>query len=424
MRRSLLLPLILLAACGGDKAASGSGGGVVEAKVRDSSGISIREYPKSSWDAAKQFALSAKPLMAVGGEEGDTTIDLSAGIMGASSASVGRLLPDGRIVVVAGQPPQMMVIDTNGKKSGIIGRAGEGPGEYRLVTQMLQLGSDTLLAFDMMRRKGILFGLDGSSRGERDFPTVGSLPIAPTILGVLNDGTTIHRGDGLSPKPEAGGDPNSYQLPLPIVALIPGGARYDTLFMVKGIEMYSSTISAGGQTAAIPRQIGFGKVPQLAVGPEAIWFTPSDKFEIHRRSTGGALLDVIRLDLPTREVTDADKAEFKRVLTEALGRVRSMAPAEIIDGEIKKLDETKFAKHFPAVGQMQVDPTGALWANIGSSPLDSTTTWAIFDPTGALQGRVTLPKGGLFAVGTDRLVIRREDPATGLVRLEVWGFTR
>ena len=70
-----------------------------------------------------------------------------------------------------------------------------------------------------------------------------------------------------------------------------------------------------------------------------------------------------------------------------------MAPPEIIDAEIKKLDETKFAKHFPAVGQMQVDPTGALWANLGGSPLDSTTTWAIFDPTGALQGRVTLPKG-------------------------------
>ena len=422
MRRSLLLPLILLAACGGDKAAPG--GGIVEAKVRDSSGIAIREYPASSWEAAKQFTLSAKPLMAVGGEEGDTTIDLSAGIMGASSASVGRLLPDGRIVVVAGQPPQMMVIDTTGKKSGVIGRAGEGPGEYRLVTQLLQIGSDTLLAFDMLRRKGILLGLDGSSRGERDFPTVGSLPIPPTILGVLNDGTTIHRGDALDPRPQAGGDPNSYQLPLPIVALVAGGARYDTLFMVPGIEMYSSTFSAGGQNTAIPRQIGFGKVPQLAVGPEAIWFTPSDKFEVHRRSTGGALLEVIRIDLPTREVTDADKAEYKRVLTEALTRLKTMVPPAIISGEIKKLDETKFATRFPALGQLLVDPTGALWANISGSPLDSTTTWAVFDATGSLQGRVTLPKGGLFAVGKDRLVVRREDPATGLVRLEVWGFTR
>lgn len=421
MRKHLLLPLILLGACGGDKAAEG---GVVEATVRDSSGISIREYPKSAWEAVKPFTLSAKPLMAVGGEEGDTTIDLSAGIMGASSASVGRLLPDGRIVVVAGQPPQMMVIDTTGKKSGTIGRSGEGPGEYRLVTQVLQLGSDTLLAFDMMRRKGILFGLDGSSRGERDFPTVGSLPIAPTILGVLNDGTTIHRGDALDPRPQEGGDPNSYQLPLPIVALVPDGVRYDTLFMVKGIEMYSSTITAGGQTAAIPRQIGFGKVPLIAVGPEAIWFTPSDRFELHRRSTGGALIDIVRVDLPTREVTEADKSEFKRVLGEALTRIKSMAPAEIIDGEIKRLDETKFATHFPAIGQLQVDPTGAVWANLGGSPLDSTTTWAVFDATGSLQGRVTLPKGGLFAVGKDRLVVRREDPATGLVRLEVWGFTR
>ncbi|MEI2721776.1 MAG: hypothetical protein V9E87_16950 [Gemmatimonadales bacterium] len=165
-------------------------------------------------------------------------------------------------------------------------------------------------------------------------------------------------------------------------------------------------------------------MPQLAVGPEAIWFTPSDKFEVHRRSTGGALLEVIRIDLPTREVTDADKAEYKRVLTEALTRLKTMVPPAIISGEIKKLDETKFATRFPALGQLLVDPTGALWANISGSPLDSTTTWAVFDATGSLQGRVTLPKGGLFAVGKDRLVVRREDPATGLVRLEVWGFTR
>jgi len=68
-------------------------------------------------------------------------------------------------------------------------------------------------------------------------------------MGVLNDGTSIHRMDGFDPTPPAGGDKDSYQLPLPIVALIPGGARYDTLFVTKGVEMYSSTMTFQGETA-------------------------------------------------------------------------------------------------------------------------------------------------------------------------------
>ena len=417
-----LIALALLAACGGDGA--GSAAGAAKAAVRDSSGVAIWEYSAAGWAAAPELKLSAQPLTTVGGEEGDTTMDLSAGIVGASAASVGRLLPDGRIVLVAGQPAQILMVDTTGKKSGTIGRPGEGPGEYRMVTQLHLMRGDTLVAYDVMRRKGILFGLDGSSRGERDFPTAGRLPIAPTIIGILNDGTSIHRMDGFDPAPPSGGDANSYQLPLPIVALVPGGMRYDTLFVSKGIEMYSSTMSFQGQTATIPRAVAFGKVPLVVVGSDAIWFTPADRFELHRHGTGGALLQVIRVEMPQRPVASSDQEEFKRVMREALTRLKSMAPPALIDAEIKKVDETHFAAHLPAIGQLMTDPTGAVWANVGGSPLDSTTTWGVFGSDGALQGRVTLPKGTLFAAGKDRVVVRREDPETGLIRLEVWGITR
>jgi hypothetical protein len=230
--------------------------------------------------------------------------------------------------------------------------------------------------------------------------------------------------DGFDAAPPAGGDKDSYQLPLPIVALIPGGARYDTLFITKGMEMYASTITFQGETAAIPRQIGFGAIPLVTVGRDAIWMTPANTFELHRRSSGGALMQVIRVALPQRPVTPADQEEFKRVFKDALERLKSMAPPALIDAEIKKLDETRFAQTLPAVAQLLVAADGALWANVGGSPLDSTTTWGVFGTDGALQGRVTLPKGTLFAIGTDRVVIRREDPETGLIRLEVWGITR
>ncbi len=135
-------------------------------------------------------------------------------------------------------------------------------------------------------------------------------------------------------------------------------------------------------------------------------------------------MQIVRVALPPRAVTPADQEEYKRVFKDALERLKSMAPPALIDAEIKKLDDTRFAKTLPAVAQLLVAADGTVWANVGGSPIDTTTTWGVFGTDGELKGRVTLPKGTVFAVGTDRVIVRREDPETGLIRLEVWGLTR
>jgi hypothetical protein len=56
--------------------------------------------------------------------------------------------------------------------------------------------------------------------------------------------------------------------------------------------------------------------------------------------------------------------------------------------------------------------------------IDSSATWAVFDAEGSLLGKVVVPAGMLYAASDDRIVIRREDDETGLVRLEVWGLQR
>lgn len=417
-----LLTLALLGACHGQTAAFTSLETGV--KITDSSEVALWDYSQAAWDAAPQMVRSAAPLLTIGGEAGDPSIDLSAKIVGAPSAAIGRLLPDGRLAILLGQPARVLLIDSLGRESAAIGRSGEGPGEYRMPTQVLLVGSDTLLVLDLVRRKGVLFGLDGSPRGERNFPVVGELPSPPPLIGAFSDGTTIHRIDGNDPTPPSDGDRLSYQLPLPIVALSPGKDRYDTLFVTRGNEMYTSTTELQGEMIPIPRLIGYGVTPLVAVGLRAIWMAPANAFELRRHTAQGALMQIIRVALPRRRVTPSDQEEFKRLSRGALEQLSSVAPPAWLQAEIKKLDETRFAPVFPAVGQLVVANDGTIWASVGGSPLDTTTTWGIFATNGTLQGRATLPNGTLFAVDRERAIVRREDPQTGLLRLEVWGLTR
>jgi hypothetical protein len=120
-------------------------------------------------------------------------------------------------------------------------------------------------------------------------------------------------------------------------------------------------------------------------------------------------------------VTEDDRERYREQAAEGLERLKGLIPAELLDVEIAKLKETVFANTFPAIGQLRADQLGRLWMTSGTALGDTLTTWTVLNPDGKPIGRVTLPEGTLFAVAEDRVVVRREDPASGLVRLEVWG---
>src|SRR5690606_31052017 len=125
-----------------------------------------------------------------------------------------------------------------------------------------------------------------------------------------------------------------------------------------------------------------------------------DRFVISGYDVDGNLKREIRVGLPTRTVTQADRDRFIGVLREQLELARGMAPDQLIDSEIAKLSETTFADNHAGIGQM------------------------VFDQEGRLIGSVVIPAGTLYAASEDRVVVRIEDDETGLVRLEVLGLVR
>ena len=400
--------LAALVACGGRD----SGNHVI---VRDSAGVAILAYPASVLDSAPRWTLSASPLVVLGGDSADATMDLS-------TAVAATLLADGRAAVFTGAPPELLLFDATGNREARLGSPGDGPGEYHNLTPLLPFGTDTLFAFDAGQRKGLLFATNGMPLGERTVPSIVSA-VPPVLRGRLSDGTLVLSLDrAYDPPPE--GTFKRFRNPLFVLGLKDAAPRYDTLLTTQGSELVPSTVMADGRVAPMARPLIFGGSTQIAVGGSQWYVSRADSSEIETRDASGKLLRVLRLALPTRPVGPVDQEKYKATVREAYDQMKGRVPAEVLAGELKKLDETAFADHLPAISQVLADRDGNIWVNRGFSLIDRFRSWIVFNPEGQLIGRVDTPLGSVLSILPDKVLVGRRSGTTGRVRLEIYGLTR
>jgi hypothetical protein len=381
--------------------------------VRDSAGVAIMEYPDQAWDAAPEWTVSAAPLAVIGDDPEQTDLDLS-------TSSLGTLLSDGRLLAATMQPAQIYRFTADGKADGTLGRAGDGPGEYRFVMGMTRLGADTVAVYDIFKRVALLFQGGGEALGTVQFPITGTL-VPPMFNGRLDDGTWVLQIiNPMAEPPE--GSPEIYRVDGPVLAWRDGMEGFDTLFSLPGQAVTWGEIEAGGQRLSMGRQVGYGANAFLGVHGRTIWATGGERFVIRGYDSAGTQIREIRMNRPARPVTEPERERFRTVLREQYQKVGGMLPPGMLESELAKIDQTKFAAAHPEISLMTVDLVGRLWVSPDLPVIDSVQNWRIFSPTGTLIGRIRLPQGSLLSATIDRVVVRQEDPETGLVRLEVWGL--
>jgi hypothetical protein len=355
-------------------------------------------------------------MAVIGADESDTTLDLSTG-------AFGGLLSDGGLIVATARPALIYRFGPDGAPLGTLGRAGQGPGEFNFIQNVHLLPGDTILAFEIARRKSILYLADGTFIGERDIPLSTDRQIPPLMRGRLRDGTLVHSGEALLPQ-APGGPEKVFRMDLPIFSLAPEATEYDTMLVTRSAQMYASSISAMGQTMPMARPVAFGPSPLITVGEELTWVSTGDVGEVAAFRLGARTpVQLVRFEMTPRTVTDADRQRYKDEAREAFKNFEQMMPPGMLESEIEKLEQTIFANEFPALGQLLTDKTGRIWVGTGVAFGDTERAWMVLAPTGELIGRVTLPEGDLFAATSDRVVIRRTDDVTGMVRFEIWGLT-
>lgn len=96
---------------------------------------------------------------------------------------------DGRFVVVNGKPLEVRVYDARGRLQRRLGRAGNGPGEFRYSAFARHWPGDSVLTFSSSTRRWMLFGLDGALI--REWP-LGEGDVSPQGVRLIGSAFALH----------------------------------------------------------------------------------------------------------------------------------------------------------------------------------------------------------------------------------------
>ena len=107
--------------------------------VRDSAGIPIVENSGPAWSEGQPWSFGTEPTLRIGTVEGDPNYIFER-VRGATR------MDDGTIVVLESGTNELRLFDGNGSFVRNLGGTGEGPGEFRFLTEMWVSG-DTIFGF-------------------------------------------------------------------------------------------------------------------------------------------------------------------------------------------------------------------------------------------------------------------------------------
>jgi hypothetical protein len=385
--------VLSLAACGaGDRAA----GDVV---VRDSSGVRIVESPAPAWGRASPWTVSAEPLVTIGTVEGDAAYQLHR--VGAALR-----LSDGRIVVANYGTSDLRYYAAAGRHVRTVGRQGEGPGEFSMLSGMVRGGADTVLVFDGRLLRLTVLAPDGSVarivtfQAPRDTARFrgGLTPFSHALSGRLSGDRYVLTGFAFSVRLTE--QPTVYRVSRPNLVYSSAGEPLDTLGRGLAMEMYAAQ-RLGGPYA-------FGRSTRAAVYDGRLYVGDPGAPEVLVYSADAGLERIFRYARPPERVTD----DLFEAAVEHFVAQQSRYP---IPGGDEASWRSFYAamprpESLPYYREMKVDALGHIWLEDWRPGWESgPRRWTVLDPDGRWLGTLTLPDIDVHDIGDDYILGVRKD---------------
>jgi hypothetical protein len=290
-----------------------------------------------------------------------------------------------------GRAPQLFVVRTGDRLPVALGRAGGGPGEYRLVWSLGFGPGGEVRLFDGMQRRVIHFGADG---GE---PLTSSVPVPEGLFdGDFVGGDLRFLGTELASTP---GD----SMPVWVYAGVAGATAATPL----------------RRTGAKQPAYGMGDFRQLSppFKPQARFALDREggmlhaagaPFHVDRYDSTGVHVARFGFDLPPRVVTDGDLATARERL------LRGMPPSmrAVIEENLRTA-----GTHHPAITGIRALEDGSVWVRESPHAAGDSVAWVVYPDgatplgrlvlevddriLGAHAGRVLVTRGGGAGSGTE-----------------------
>jgi hypothetical protein len=392
---SLLLALIVLAACAGEP-------GPATVTTRDSAGVTIVEHPAGAIEAAPRWTTgpATTTIRAIG--NADETLTQVTGA---------KRLSDGRIVVVDfdNQAALPILFATDGTVDRRLGRAGLGPGEFQYAVMQGVLPGDTILFWDLGLRRLTRMLPSGEAVRTEAVATVG-VRAAGEPKGGFADGRLLSVpyvfGDTTT------GGTKFFRRPGPVILIDAARQRIDTIATdVLGDEMFVVTFAVGVGSETAPTNAPYGRSTQLIPAGDRVIVATNETADVASYSLPWQLRRITRFTQPRRPIDAAAREAYISERMAEIGRTRVQIP-EQREWLANFVKATQFSDSMGYYSEATLAADSALWLAEMRPMSDSTPTYAVVGSDGVLQARTILPAGSrLLWAGKDEvlIVLRDED---------------
>lgn len=349
-----------------------------------------------------------------------------------------RELKDGRLLVADARDKTLQLIDFKSGSATKVGREGQGPGEYSLPLRVVALPGDSAAVYDAGNQRYLTVHPDGKTgkdfRLEAATPPAGAggaggraggmMVMLSPPRGTDAKGNIYYEGPAFSMSSE--GMPTQADT-APVIKFDRGARRADTVAFVR-LAKNNAQVSGGrgevrmviGQAnPLIPRDdwvvLPDGKVAVVRAADYHVDLYASRTSKV---SGPPAAYDKIRVDDAVKKQVEADRAKAQRngirmtVNAGSGGNTRSTEIGGGRGGDVQIPPLTDWPDFVPPflANAAAVRTNGEVWVLRTRKPGDNIPVYDVFDASGRVIGRVSLPaKSRLIGFGQGTVYLVRLD---------------
>ena len=371
-------------------------------------GLDVLEHRPDALERAPQFTTAPTPVVVFGGADADPTYDLTW-------LSNAVLLPDGSIATFSRIGSKLFVFGRDGHPRRIIGRQGQGPGEFMAASGIVPGSGDSLILVDFANRRINWILADRGVVAER--------PLAPefhrqlsSVAGVLGNQLIVMSSAGRLQQGVVG---QVTRPPASIGVLSPADGKSRLIAEVPDLSTAMIETRYRGRPRMTAHPVRLGDRVHITVW-DALIVTASGDSRIELRDSNGRVVRRLIIPAVRRPVTAAMR---RQIIERELARLRGPNSEPLIDpAESERLArEAPFADSLPVIGNILVGGDRVMW--IVDPAIPGESTWAATGVAldGSIVARVRGSGGVPMAFGPGRVLLRRED-ADGVVSLAAYGL--
>ena len=323
---------------------------------------------------------------------------LLAGVVGAVR------FPDGRIAIGDAGNARVTFFSSQGAFLRAAGRAGDGPGEYRLPRWIGRCSSGDVAVYDGAHNSVSFLTATGQFLRAMPLPPMVNFDL-PIWCSGRNEVVMLFN------QFRERVQPGQYLTVPTAVVRISGPAAIDTIDS-GGVQEYyvAKSIGAGSE-------VPLGRATLVAAGRSLLFVASNVDGQVRVLDTAGRRKGTFTLDLSRSSVMQRDwaRAIEARIEDEPLERTRKLL--SVVLGELPQ------AKTFPRVDRIQADAADNLWVRTFDNYGTRLATWVIVSSTGQPLAVAVSPRSlRVLEIGRDYLLGVSAD-SDGVERVLVYRFS-